>query len=183
MRRIGLVLAAVLMTACGATPAERPELTAAAQSAERAEFTIIDTSRRQMFPTWSTLDLDGYDWNTENLGSRMVVVNIWASWCQPCRDEWPELQAAATSHPSVVFIGINTMDNRHEARRFLKEFPSEYRQLIDDNAFIITSLIGVPNTTLPMTLILDQQGAIAAWKSGPVLKGQLRRVLATLLAQ
>ncbi len=183
MRRLGVVLVAAMLAACGTSPVPPPQLSAAAQAAQKSEFTVVPEDERQLFPTWSTVDLDGYDWNTSNLGARITVVNLWASWCQPCRDEWPELQTAQEAHPSVAFIGINTMDDNSAAKSFIKEFPSAYRQLVDGNATIIKSLQNMPNTMLPMTIVLDHYRRIAAWKSGPVLKGQLRRVLATLLTQ
>ena len=180
MRMVGVVLAALLIGGCAdaATPAS--PLSAAAEAAAKSEFTIIAPEQRALFPAWSGTDLDGYAWNTSTLGARYTVVNFWASWCQPCVDEWPELQAAFAEHPDVNFLGINTMDELAAARAFIKQYPSQYRQLPDGTAHILKGLTGIPNSTLPTTIILDDTRRVAAWKSGPLTVGQLRRALARL---
>jgi thiol-disulfide isomerase/thioredoxin len=182
MRTIALAVASVLLTGCATTVVEKPaDLGAAsADAAARAEFTIVPEADRAPFPVWSTQDLDGYAWNTTNLGRSVTVVNFWASWCEPCREEWPELQAAAEGHPSVRFVGINSQDDLAAARGFIRNHPTDYRQLQDATAFVLKSLQGMPNSTLPTTVILDRDHRVAAWKSGPALRGQIRRALAAL---
>lgn len=181
-RHVAALLGAALLLGACTTPAPAPRLSSAAQEAARkAEFQIVPLADRQAFPAWRTIDLDGYDWSSANLTRRFAVVNFWASWCQPCVDEWPDLQAAAANHPSVQFIGIATMDERPAARRFLQDYKSEYRHLLDPEAFVLKRLTSIPNSTLPTTIILDGEHRVAAWKVGPVLKGQLRRALAALL--
>ena len=78
------------------------------------------------------------------------------------------------------FIGIDTMDETPAARQFIKDHPSDYRQLIDSSAHILQSLSGMPHSALPTTIILDGTRRIAAWKSGPTSAAQLRRALAQL---
>ena len=175
-----ILAASLLVSGCSTPPAAPPDLSAAAAGAAAAEFTILDAGARPAFPEWWGKDLDGYGWTTANLRNRMTIVNFWASWCQPCADEWPELQAAAAGHPSVDFIAIDTMDYRADARRFLNEHDSVYRHLVDADAWILHHIDGVPSTTLPTTLILDTDHHVAAWKAGPVSKGQIRRALAAI---
>jgi len=182
MRITALIVAAALLSGCTSSPVrERVDLGAAtADAAAKAEFTVVPEADRTPFPTWSTSDLDGYAWNTTNLGHAITVVNFWASWCEPCRQEWPELQAAAAGHPSVRFVGINTFDELAAARGFIRNHPTDYRHLQDPEAVVLRSLQGMPNSMLPTTVILDRQLRIAAWKSGPVLRGQIRRALGAM---
>lgn len=183
MRMTAVVLMSTLLAGC-ATPAVQPpeDLRAAtASAAARAEFTVIAVEDRRPFPTWSGAGLDGYAWNTGNLPARTMVVNFWASWCEPCRQEWPELQAAAAGHPSVGFLGVNTMDEARAARGFVRNHPTDYRHLEDVDAYLLKHLDGVPASMLPTTVVLDAQHRVAAWKSGPVLRGQIRRALGALL--
>ena len=182
MRIVAAFLASMLLAGCATDAAQPTRIGAAsADAAARAEFNIVAAGERSDFPLWSTTDLDGYAWNTTNLGDSFAVVNFWASWCEPCRAEWPELQVAAVGHPSVRFVGINTMDELAAARGFVSNHPTDYRQLQDPKAFVLKLLPGLPNSMLPTTIILDREHRIAAWKSGPVLRGQIRRALAELL--
>lgn len=185
MRFAGLVLSAAMLVGCATTQVE-PKITVGAASAEaaaRAEFSVVAMADREPFPVWSGSGVDGYAWNTENLPTGVTVVNFWASWCQPCRDEWPELQAAAEGHPSVRFLGIDTRDDVDEARRFVSDNPTQYRHLSDPEAGILRQLTQLPSSMLPTTVILDREHRVAAWKVGPVKRGQIRRALATLQAQ
>lgn len=181
MRMTGVLLAALLLGGCTSAPAPQPKpsFDSALAAAAAREFTVV-TQPKERFPAWSTKDLDGYSWTDANLRGRFIVVNFWASWCQPCVDEWPELQQSAANHPDVQFIGIDTMDSAADAKRFLKQHPSEYRHIADPEAKVLKGFASIPNSTLPTTIILDADHRIAAWKVGPVKVEQLRRVLRTL---
>ena len=181
MRIAGALVGALLLTGCSlATPVPAPSPSSAESALAKSEFTIVTPADRTLFPEWSATDLDGYAWNTSSLGARLTVVNFWASWCLPCETEWPELQSAAADHRSVNFIGIDTMDEMPAARQFIKDHPSDYRQLVDGTAHILQSLDGMPHSALPTTIILDGTRRIAAWKAGPTSAAQLRRALARI---
>lgn len=174
-----MILAALALAGCGASPSPSSSIDSALAAAAATEFTVV-SNPQEAFPTWSGKDLDGYAWNSTNLGGSFVVVNFWASWCQPCIDEWAQLQQAAAEHPTVQFLGVNTKDDLPSARAFLKDHPSEYRHVFDTDAVILKGLTSIPNSTMPTTVILDGAHRIVAWKVGPTKVEQLRRVLRTL---
>ncbi len=182
MRIRALIAASALaLSGCGTTPSTAPPLSAAAQAQAKMEFTVIGIADRHPFPDWSAHDIDGYAWNTGNLHDGLTVVNFWASWCQPCVEEWADLQIAAETHPSVAFLGVDSMDDPTTARRFLREHPTQYRHLVDDDASLLHELPGIPDSEIPTTVILDAEHRLAAWKVGPTSRGQIRRALAQLL--
>jgi cytochrome c biogenesis protein CcmG, thiol:disulfide interchange protein DsbE len=90
-----------------------------------------------------------------------VVVNKWASWCGPCRAEFPVFQRVATARGrEVAFLGIDgARDPRSDAAEFLREFPVPYPSYLDPNEKI-SRAIGVP-TNYPITLFLDERGETA----------------------
>ena len=79
-----------------------------------------------------------------------VVVNVWASWCEPCRQEFPYLQRLSARYGKrVAFLGVDTKDNDAAARTFLGEFPLPYPSFTDPNQDIARSVgatVGLPDT-------------------------------------
>jgi cytochrome c biogenesis protein CcmG, thiol:disulfide interchange protein DsbE len=108
----------------------------------------------------------GYDAQIAKLKGHPIVVNKWASWCPPCRGEFPVLQQASTSFGKrVAFIGLDSSDNDGDATRFLSHFPVPYPSLVDRNSRIAQKLeIG---RTYPTTLYYDAQGKVSYIHQGP----------------
>lgn len=79
-----------------------------------------------------------------------VVVNVWASWCEPCRMEFPYLQRLSAKYGKrVAFVGVDTSDNDAAARTFLAELPLPYPSYTDPNKDIAQSVgatVGLPDT-------------------------------------
>lgn len=100
------------------------------------------------------------------LAGRPVVLNFWASWCIPCRDEAPILNASARRHfGEVTFVGINVQDLRGDALGFLREFKVPYVAVRDraDDLFDAYGLTGIPET-----FYLDARGRIVAHTPGAI---------------
>jgi cytochrome c biogenesis protein CcmG/thiol:disulfide interchange protein DsbE len=116
----------------------------------------------------------------EELRGRPAVLNFWASWCIPCRDEAPILNESARSHRGkVVFVGIDVRDLRADARAFLREFSVPYVSVRDrdDESFRAYGLSGVPET-----YFLDASGRIIGHTAGPVTAQTLEEGIAQVLA-
>jgi cytochrome c biogenesis protein CcmG/thiol:disulfide interchange protein DsbE len=114
--------------------------------------------------------LDGTDVvSDEDLRGKAVVINFWASWCVPCREEAPLLEKTwrAYRDEGVVFVGVNTKDARSDARRFVKEFGVTY-PIVRDLDQTLTRGFGVKG--LPETFFVDHRwtfiGAISGAETG-----------------
>jgi cytochrome c biogenesis protein CcmG/thiol:disulfide interchange protein DsbE len=100
---------------------------------------------------------------------RWVLVNLWASWCVPCRHEAPALESFARRHrhDDVTVLGINVQDNSDDALAFLKSYPTTYPQLrsIGNDRSSAFGATGVPENFL-----VDPRGRLALHWPGPVDK-------------
>lgn len=115
------------------------------------------------------------------LRGKVVVVNFWASWCIPCRDEHPVLLEASRQYQplGVEFIGIAYNDKPDDSRRWLAELGKSYPSLIDEGA---RTAIDYGVTGVPETFIMDKQGVVAFKKFGPITTSEITNKLDSLLA-
>ena len=113
---------------------------------------------------------------------KVVVVNFWASWCDPCVGELPLLERTnrAIAPRNATVVGINLRDVTDDALRFVRRFKLTYPSLRDPDADLAHAY-GTAN--YPETFVLDRRGRIAARMRGPVSQAWLDRTLAPLLAE
>ena len=112
--------------------------------------------------------------DSADLKGRVTVINVWASWCVPCRDEHPVLVELARD-PSIRLVGINQKDNPENARRFLGQYGNPFAAVgADQNgrASIDLGVYGVPET-----FVIDREGRIAFKLVGPITPDNLERAL------
>ena len=110
---------------------------------------------------------------------KVTVVNVWASWCSPCRAEAPTLSALSQSFPEVNFVGILTRDNPANARAFVKRFSIEYPTLIDDSILLGFRKSLIANA-IPSTLVIDKNGLVAGRISGEITVASLTDLITPL---
>ncbi len=135
---------------------------------------VIDAKNRQVAPDISGKTLDGTSFTLDK--SRFTVINVWASWCAPCRAEAPIFQDFASKNSSISFVGILTRDNLSAARAFTQRFAITFPSLVDDSLIVKFRGSLTPNA-IPTTLVIDNQGKIAARISGAVTVAGLQKVL------
>jgi len=125
-------------------------------------------------------DLASYEALLAELEGTPVVVNVWASWCEPCRDEAPHLAAAhAEFGDRVQFLGVDILDEREAARRFIREFGWAYPSVFDLPGSIRD---GLGLLGQPVTLFYDASGELVATWTGALTEDVLRANLELITA-
>lgn len=131
--------------------------------------------------------LTGEPLDTTSYRGRVVVLNVWGSWCAPCREEAPVLARVPQEFPEskVSVIGINVRDNRAAALAFERRFSIAYPSISDeDNPQVLLALRGyVPLTAVPVTVLLDRDGRVGARVIGVLREATLRALLTNLVGE
>jgi cytochrome c biogenesis protein CcmG/thiol:disulfide interchange protein DsbE len=117
---------------------------------------------------------DGGVLRLDQLRGKVVLLNFWASWCVPCREEARDLEAAWHTYKTqdVIFIGVNIQDKEPDARAFLDEFGITYPNGIDHGSKIAIDygVYGVPET-----FFIDRNGRITYKHIGALGTGLIAR--------
>jgi cytochrome c biogenesis protein CcmG/thiol:disulfide interchange protein DsbE len=120
-------------------------------------------------PDFTLTTFDGQEISLAELRGKVVVINFWASWAIPCKDDVVKLQAVWKDYlvrGDVVFIGINYIDTDQKAREFIREFALTYPNGPD----VTTSISQAYRITgVPETYIVDRNGILAFMKAAPFL--------------
>lgn len=136
--------------------------------------TTINESARQVAPVITGPTLNGGNFTATR--GKVQVMNVWASWCSPCRAEAPALQELSKAHPEAQFIGVLTRDTLVAARAFVERFGITYPTISDDAILLdFTGQISV--NAIPTTLLIDKKGRVAARISGEITYSKMDELL------
>ena len=114
---------------------------------------------------------------------KVLIVNFWATWCEPCREEMPEFVRAQREFggKGLQIVGI-AIDQRDKVVQFAKELDLNYPALIGGyDAMDLAKPLGNRLAALPFTVILDREGHVAHTQLGPLKPAQLRSIITNLL--
>jgi thiol-disulfide isomerase/thioredoxin len=154
-------------------------------AASQVGVTTFDPADRAALPAVSGTTLAGETLDVSGLKGRVVVLNGWASWCEPCKEEIPafvKLDAAADP-ADVAIVGLDVSDDDVAARSFIKAYGMEYPSIVDPSGDILASLPDVPPAAIPSTLVIDRAGRVAARFIGTADASELARIVAGVVAE
>ena len=184
VRKLVLVLSGLLLSAC-ATP------NASIQNSGEAGFisgdgtaTFLIVEERNSAPELIALDFNGNAIDLKNYKNKVVVLNVWGSWCGPCRKEASELQELYLKNKDsgVEFIGINIRDSKVSAEKFITNFGITYPNIFDrDGVKLLGFKDTLPANAIPSTVLVDKDGKVAARQLGPIERALIQGFISSLV--
>lgn len=182
---IGAVALAAVLTGCTDDSSDDPAGGNGAFVAGKGTITVLDPGSRGEPIGLVGTTLEGTRLDLATLRGTTVVLNVWGSWCPPCRKEAPDLEAAYAQLKSrgVEFVGLNVREeDPAQARAYQRTFGVTYPSLADEGGSLQLALRGaVAPNAIPSTLVLDGEGRIAARISGSTTKITLVGVVESVL--
>ena len=176
--------AALVLSACGGGTAATPGR--GYISGDGVIEQIADADRLTLPPITGGL-LDGGHYDSRNHRGKVVVYNVWGSWCPPCREEAPVLRRVwnETRDKGVQFVGLNVKDNDTAARAFERRFKITYPSITtaDSGEALLAFGPSLPRSAIPSTIVVDRHGRVAARVIGPTTHGTLTSLVAQTLAE
>jgi len=173
---VGLVLMLLLVAGCSTSkdavatantfqfvaPGGQTEITYDPPSARGTVGAVAGPSLAEPAKTLALADYAG----------KVVVLNVWGSWCGPCRTEAPNLQFV-TGQKDVSVLGIDVRDDAQAARDFTRSAGVTYDSISDYPGRSLAGLGGVPRNVVPLTVVLDKQHRVAFVSLVPVQVAKL----------
>ena len=180
-----LVVVALGLAGCGGDGRVEPAAEAGFVQGSGV-VTVVPPADREPAPDFSGPLLDGGTFDLADARGEVVVLNVWGSWCAPCRAEAPGFVAVAadTAADGVQFVGVNTRDTESGASAFEEEFGVTYPSVLDpDGRLLLAFRDTLPPAAIPSTLLVDREGRMAARVIGPISQTSLADLVDTIAAE
>jgi len=183
--RLGLAVGSALMALAGCGSSDGS--TEGFVSSNRT-ITVVPVAERQPAPDLVGLDLEGKPLSSADLrgDNGVLVVNVWGSWCAPCRREAPVLAEASRRYAErgVAFLGLLSRDKPATATAFARRFDVTYPSLQDPGGRLqLRFADSLPSQGIPTTWIIDRKGRVAVRVLAEVTRGTLEGLIDDELAR
>ncbi|MGW1835693.1 TlpA family protein disulfide reductase [Streptomyces sp. BBFR2] len=181
----GTVLASLTLSACGEGTSGGSSQTRFVQG--KNGIARVAAADRQQAPDIAGESTTGAHLDLADYKGKVVVLNVWGSWCGPCIAEAPNFAKVAkdTEKQGVQFVGINTRDNKTQATSFEDQHKMPYPSLFDPAGKLMLRFPkgSLNPQSIPSTIAIDRHGKIAARSLGPLAEDDLRAMLKPLIAE
>ena len=187
--RVAAVVALPLLlaaTACSSTPGASSAVPDKGYVSGDGSVRLVAAGSRTGPISLSGTTIDGKPLDLASYRGKVVVVNVWGSWCDPCQREAAALQSAWVARQSkpVQFVGIDIRDQPAAARAFARKKGITYPSLDGSDGSALLAVHGsLSPSAIPSTLVLDRQGRVAARVLGTVTRSTLTGLVDDTLAE
>ncbi|MER5441353.1 TlpA disulfide reductase family protein [Streptomyces sp. NPDC002790] len=184
---VGAAVAALALTACGSGGTSGGGNNTNFVSGSGGIATVKKGERHDA-PSLTGKDLEDKQLDMSDYKGKVVVLNVWGSWCPPCRAEAPNFVKVAkdTEKQGVQFLGINTRDpSTSPAQKFEESYGVPYPSYYDPTGRLLLKFEkGTLNPqAIPSTIVVDREGKIAARSLKPLSEKALRKMVAPVVAE
>jgi thiol-disulfide isomerase/thioredoxin len=183
---VSAVAAVTLLAACSATPGASSAAPDKGYVSGDGSVRVVAPSDRKAAISLSGKTIEGVPLDVSTYRGKVVVVNVWGSWCDPCQREATALERSwqATRDNGVQFVGVDIRDQASAARAFQRKKGITYPSLDGADGRALLAFRGtLPPNAIPSTIVLDRQGRVSARVLGPVTETTLTSMVEDVLAE
>jgi thiol-disulfide isomerase/thioredoxin len=128
-------------------------------------------------PAFQLQTLEGAPASLDGYRGRPVIVNFWATWCEPCKQEMPALQAESAAHPDLVVLGVDNVESAVKVKPYVDQLGVRFPILLDQDGSVMERY---QVTGLPTSFFIDRSGALRSLYRGALTEDTLRSSVAAI---
>lgn len=184
VRNLKFLLSFLLLTACASPNASIQNSGDAGFISGDGSATFLKVEERESAPKLQATSFNGETIDLNSYKNKVIVLNVWGSWCAPCRKEAKEIQDLYLKNKSsgVEFIGINIRDSKVSAEKFISNFGITYPNIYDrDGVLLLGFKDSLPANAIPSTVLIDKNGLVAARQLGPIDRALIQGFISSLV--